>query len=353
MAAPTLATAELLYAGASDADLLRRYHEEGDVRARQVLIERNLGFVRHLAQRYAHRGETIDDLTQVGCVGLIKAIDRFDGHYKVTLATYAAPNVLGEIKRHFRDKGWAVRVPRDVQELNVKLGRVVDELTGKLGRSPSVDELARATHSSTEEVVEALDSSRAYNTVSLSAPAPDDGEDDGGDPLEHLGDEDQGFELAEERQLLREGFKELGERERGILHMRFFLGLTQSEIADRVGISQMHVSRLIRQSIDRVREQLDSQAETPHLQTKHAGAEIEKGKTLFRSTCASCHTLAAVNARGVTGPDLDRLGLMPNAASIKRVENAIRIGGTGQNRMPSGLLQGANAQAVATFVTTV
>jgi RNA polymerase sigma-B factor len=251
---------ELVYGSAPDAELLRRYHEDGDVRARQALIERHVAFVRRLAQRYSHRGENIEDLTQVGCVGLIKAIDRFDGQYKVTLATYAAPNVLGEIKRHFRDKGWAVRVPRDVQELNVKLGRVVDDLTGRLGRSPSVEELAEATESSPEQVVEALDSSRAYNTLSLSG-LTDDGDDDAADPLEQLGDEDTGFELAEERQLLREGFKRLGERERNILHMRFFLGLTQSEIADRVGISQMHVSRLIRQSIDDVREELDPEPE--------------------------------------------------------------------------------------------
>jgi len=261
MTVASMGTEDLVYGSADDAELLRRYHEDGDVRARQALIERHIGFVRRLAQRYAHRGENLEDLTQVGCVGLIKAIDRFDGQYKVTLATYAAPNVLGEIKRHFRDKGWAMRVPRDVQELNVKLGRVVDELTGKLGRSPSVEELAKTTHSTTEQVVEALDSSRAYNTVSLSAPAPDEGDEDGGDPLEHFGDEDEGFELAEERQLLREGFKDLGDRERSILHMRFFLGMTQSEIADQVGISQMHVSRLIRQSIDRVREQLDSEPE--------------------------------------------------------------------------------------------
>jgi RNA polymerase sigma-B factor len=262
MSVASMGTEDLLYGSADDGELLRRYHEDGDVRARQALIERHIGFVRRLAQRYAHRGENLEDLTQVGCVGLIKAIDRFDGQYKVTLATYAAPNVLGEIKRHFRDKGWAMRVPRDVQELNVKLGRVVDELTGKLGRSPSVVELAKATHSTTEQVVEALDSSRAYNTVSLSAPAPDEGgEDDSGDPLEHLGDEDEGYELAEERQLLREGFRELGDRERSILHMRFFLGMTQSEIADQVGISQMHVSRLIRQSIDRVREQLAPEPE--------------------------------------------------------------------------------------------
>src|SRR3954468_20362069 len=247
----------LVYGSASDADLLRRYHEDGDVRARQSLIERHVAFVRRLAQRYAHRGENVEDLTQVGCVGLIKAIDRFDGHYNVTLATYAAPNILGEIKRHFRDKGWSVRVPRDVQELNVKLGRVVDDLTSRLGRSPSVDELAEATDANPEQVVEALESSRAYSTVSLSERS-DDPDDDNADPLEALGDEDDGYQLVEQRELLRQGFKTLADRERAILHMRFFLGLTQSEIADRVGISQMHVSRLIRQSVDQVRDELGS-----------------------------------------------------------------------------------------------
>src|ERR671934_3122307 len=257
MTVTPLAREDLVIGSAPDAELLRRYHEGGDVRARQALIERHIGFVRRLAQRYAHRGETIDDLTQVGCVGLIKAVDRFDGKHKVTLATYAAPNILGEIKRHFRDKGWSVRVPRDVQELNVKLGRVVDELTSQLGRSPSVDELAQATDTSTEQVVEALESSRAYSTVSLSERA-DDPDEDSGDPLEALGDLDDGYQLVEQRELLRQGFRTLADRERAILHMRFFMGLTQSEIAERVGISQMHVSRLIRQSVDTVREQLDS-----------------------------------------------------------------------------------------------
>jgi RNA polymerase sigma-B factor len=251
------AGAGLLYNSADDDDLIRRYHDLGDVRARQELIERHLGFVRRLAQRYAHRGETIEDLTQVGCVGLIKAVDRFDGKHKVTLATYAAPNILGEIKRHFRDKGWSVRVPRDVQELNVKLGRVVDDLTSRLGRSPSVEELAEATDANPEQVVEALESSRAYSTVSLSERS-DDPDDDNADPLEALGDEDDGYQLVEQRELLRQGFKTLADRERAILHMRFFLGLTQSEIADRVGISQMHVSRLIRQSVDQVRDELGS-----------------------------------------------------------------------------------------------
>src|SRR3954447_3249001 len=117
----TKGSADLVYGSASDADLLRRYHEGGDVRARQTLIERHIGFVRRLAQRYARRGEQLEDLTQVGCVGLIKAIDRFDGGYGATLTTYAAPNILGEIKRHFRDRGWSVRVPREIQELNVRL----------------------------------------------------------------------------------------------------------------------------------------------------------------------------------------------------------------------------------------
>jgi RNA polymerase sigma-B factor len=249
--------AVLLYSSADDEQLMRRYHQIGDVRARQELIERHLGFVRRLAQRYAHRGETIEDLTQVGCVGLIKAVDRYDGKHKVTLATYAAPNILGEIKRHFRDKGWSVRVPRDVQELNVKLGRVVDDLTSRLGRSPNVEELAEATDTAPEQVVEALESSRAYSTVSLSERS-DDPDEESGDPLEALGDEDEGYQLVEQRELLRQGFKTLAERERAILHMRFFLGLTQSEIADRVGISQMHVSRLIRQSVDEVRDELGS-----------------------------------------------------------------------------------------------
>src|SRR5438105_2456562 len=147
----------------SDAELLRRYHDEGDVAARQQLIERHVEFVRRLAQRYARRGEQLDDLTQVGCVGLIKAIDRFDGGFGASLTTYAAPNILGEIKRHFRDRGWSVRVPREIQELNVRLTRVIDELTVKLARSPNVDELATATGTSVEQVLEALESSSAYS----------------------------------------------------------------------------------------------------------------------------------------------------------------------------------------------
>ena len=226
--------------------------------------------MRRLAQRYAHRGEAIEDLTQVGCVGLIKAIDRFDGEYRVGLARYAGPNILGEIKRHFRDKGWAMRVPRDVQELNVKLNRVIDELTVKLGRSPRVEELAEATRSSREQVVEALESSRAYSAVSLWDAGEEDEESLG--PLDVVGTDDEGYRRSEDRFLLKQGFERLPGRERAILHMRFFEGLTQSEIAERVGISQMQVSRVIRKSLDRVREELVRSAQA-------AGGEAARGRS--------------------------------------------------------------------------
>jgi RNA polymerase sigma-B factor len=238
----------------SDAELLRRYHEHGDVQARQQLIERHIEFVRRLASRYARRGEQLDDLTQVGCVGLIKAIDRFDGGFGASLTTYAAPNILGEIKRHFRDRGWSVRVPREIQELNVKLTKVVDDLTTKLGRSPRVDELAAATGATVEHVLEALESSSAYAAMSLDdSPGPDD---EGG-PMATLGGEDQGFERSEQRLTLATGIQRLPARERTILHLRFFEGLTQSEIAEQIGISQMHVSRLIRNSLARMRRELE------------------------------------------------------------------------------------------------
>ena len=239
----------------SDAELLRRYHEHGDVAARQELIERHIEFVRRLAQRYARRGEQLDDLTQVGCVGLIKAIDRYDGGFGASLTTYAAPNILGEIKRHFRDRGWSIRVPREIQELNVKLGKTVDALTTKLGRSPSVEELAEATGATAEQVLEALESSSAYSALSLSEGPDPEGE--GGGPMDTLGEDDKAFEVSEQRLTLASGIQRLPARERTILHMRFFEGLTQSEIAERIGISQMHVSRLIRNSLDKMRDELE------------------------------------------------------------------------------------------------
>jgi RNA polymerase sigma-B factor len=242
----------------SDKILLRRYHEEGDVGAREQLIERYMSLVRSLARRYSYRGEQLDDLVQIGAIGLIKAIDRFDVNRGVELTTYATPNIIGEIKRHFRDRGWSVRVPRGLQELNIQLSKLLEQLTVQLGRSPTIPELAKAAGVTDEEVLEALESGRAYSSLSLSAGSGGD-EDGEVDPLESLGTEEHQYEVSEDRAVLEPGFRVLDERERKILHLRFFEGLTQSQIAQQVGISQMHVSRLIRRSLEKIREEIASE----------------------------------------------------------------------------------------------
>ena len=243
-----------------DRILLRRYHEQGDLEAREQLIQQYLSLVRSLARRYSYRGEQLDDLVQIGCIGLIKAIDRFDLDRGVELTTYATPNIIGEIKRHFRDRGWSVRVPRGLQELNVQISRLLEQLTVQLGRSPTISELAKAAEVEEEEVLEALESGRAYTSLSLSAGTGQD-EDGELDPLELLGTEEHEYELSEDRALPAPGFRVLDERERRILHLRFFKGLTQSQIAQQVGISQMHVSRLIRRAIEKIREEIAAEEE--------------------------------------------------------------------------------------------
>ncbi len=243
-----------------DKVLLRRYHLEGDLQARDELIERYMSLVRSLARRYSHRGEQLDDLVQIGAIGLIKAIDRFNLDRGVELTTYATPNIIGEIKRHFRDKGWAVRVPRGLQELNVQISKLVEQLTVQLSRSPTIPELAEAAGVEEELVLEALESGRAYSSVSLSPGASTDEEGDL-DPLDSLGSEDHEYEISEDRAALAPGFKVLDQRERNILHLRFFSGLTQSQIADEIGISQMHVSRLIRRSLEKIREEIAEESE--------------------------------------------------------------------------------------------
>ena len=246
----------------SDKVLLRRYHEDGDVQAREQLIEKHMSLVRSLARRYSYRGEQLDDLIQIGAIGLIKAIDRFDVDRGVELTTYATPNIIGEIKRHFRDKGWAVRVPRGLQELNVQLSRLVEQLTVELGRSPTIPELAEGAGVEEEEVLEALESGRAYSSLSLSSGGTqEDGEEL--DPLESIGSDEHQYEVSEDRAVLAPGFRVLDERERRILHLRFFEGLTQSQIAQQVGISQMHVSRLIRRSLEKIREEIAADETVP------------------------------------------------------------------------------------------
>ena len=241
----------------SDKILLHRYHEHGDLQAREQLIEQYMSLVRSLARRYAYRGEPLDDLIQIGAIGLIKAIDRFDLSRGVELTTYATPNIIGEIKRHFRDRGWAVRVPRGLQELNIRLTKLVEQLTVELSRSPTIPELATASGVEEEQVLEALESGRAYSSVSLSqGTGQEEGEEV--DPLETLGEIEHQYELSEDRAVLAPGFRVLDDRERTILHLRFFEGLTQSQIAQHVGISQMHVSRLIRRSLDKIRAEIAS-----------------------------------------------------------------------------------------------
>ena len=237
----------------ADRALLRRYHEQGDPDARRELVERHLPLVRALARRYAGRGESVEDLEQVGAIGLIKAIDRYDLERDVALTTYATPNVVGEIKRYFRDKAWSVRVPRGLQELHARLAKSIDRLTADLGRSPSLAEIAENVGSTPEQVLEALETGSAYSAMSLSV---DQGDGEGQTPMDALGAEDEGFERTEDRASLEPALGALPEREREILRLRFEEGLTQTQIAERFDISQMHVSRLIRKSLERMRREL-------------------------------------------------------------------------------------------------
>ena len=240
----------------ADRRLLARYHRDGDRAARAELVERFLPLARQLARRYEGSGEPLDDLVQVASVGLLKAIDRFDVDRETAFSSFAVPTMLGELRRHFRDKGWSVRVPRGLQELNVKLSRLVEELTVQLGRSPTIPELAKASGAEEELVLEALESGRAYSSVSLSTGIGGGDDEDELDPLETIGTEEPGYRLSEEWAVLEPGLRVLDERERMILHLRFFDGLTQSQIAQQVGISQMHVSRLIRRALEKIREEI-------------------------------------------------------------------------------------------------
>jgi RNA polymerase sigma-B factor len=232
------------------------YGETRDPSLREQLVAAHLGLAEYLARRFANRGEALDDLVQVASLGLIKAVDRFDPTREVEFSTYATHTIVGELKRHFRDKGWAIRAPRRTQELYLRLGKVVATLGQELGRSPTIAELAAEVAVSEEEVLEALEAGQAYRSTSLDAPT---GNEKGETLASRLGEEDPSLEDAESRATLSPLLAQLLPRERLILHMRFFQGLTQSEIATRLGISQMHVSRLLARSV----AQLRSAAEAP------------------------------------------------------------------------------------------
>jgi RNA polymerase sigma-B factor len=246
----------------SQKDELRRkfseFAETRDPRLRDELVEAHLGLAEYLARRFSNRGEPLDDLVQVASVGLLKAVDRFEPDRAVEFSTYATHTVVGELKRHFRDKGWAVRAPRRMQELYLRLGKVVANLSQELGHSPTIPELAAEAQVSEEEVLEALEAGQAYRFSSLDAPSP--GDENGESMSAYLGLEDPELAGAERRATLSPLLASLAPREQTILHLRFFEGLTQSEIASRLGISQMHVSRLLARSLAQLRDAADDQA---------------------------------------------------------------------------------------------
>jgi RNA polymerase sigma-B factor len=230
---------------------------EGDrTLLRERLVDQYIGLVEFLARRFRNRGEPLEDLVQVGTIGLLKAIERFDLDREVEFSTYATPTIVGELKRHFRDKGWAVRVPRRLQELHLELTKIVSTLGQELGRSPTVAEIAKAAGTSEENVLEGLEIAQAYNFTSLDAPI--DSDDAGSTSFaDQLGSEDDQLLNLEYRAALAPEMAKLPERERRILYLRFFRGMTQSEIADKLDISQMHVSRLLNRTLMRLREALE------------------------------------------------------------------------------------------------
>ena len=237
-------------------ELFRRYKEEGDDEAREQLIESHLNLVRFLASKFKNRGEPLDDLIQVGSLGLIKAIDRFDPSRGLEFTTFATPTIMGEIKRHFRDKGWSVRVPRRLQELSAKVTQATEELTRELNRTPTVTEIAERLDASVDEVLEAMESSSAYSSVPLEG-AGSNSDDDAPSVIDRFATEDADLESIDDRMVIEDAIASFSEREQEVVRMRFVEGMTQVEIAERLGISQVQVSRLLRRTLQRVQEKLE------------------------------------------------------------------------------------------------
>lgn len=236
-------------------ELFRRYKEEGDDDAREQLVMSHLNLVRFLASKFKSRGEPLDDLIQVGTIGLIKAVDRFDPARGLEFTTFATPTILGEIRRHFRDKGWSVRVPRRLQELSSKVNQTKEELTKGLHREPSVEEVATALNTTVDEVLEAMESSSAYSSVPLESGSS--GEDDAPSVIDRYVSEDEALAQSDDRMAIEEATRDFSPREREIIDMRFIDGLTQVEIAKKLGISQVQVSRLLRRTLRKLQEKID------------------------------------------------------------------------------------------------
>jgi RNA polymerase sigma-B factor len=246
MGATIMQTREL--ARQTDEELLDTHHRDGDLAARHELVGRFTPFARKLAIRYRHSREPMDDLMQVASIGLLNAIDRFDPEHGKKFTAFAAPTILGELKRHFRDKGWTIHVPRDLQERVLAASRHTERLSVELRRPPTPGELAHALDCTVDQAVEAIEAGENYQLASLDAPIAQDDED-GTLLADMLGGEDNGFELAGDRQALANSWAALPQLERQVLGLRLVHGLTQREISQRVGYSQMHVSRLLRRSM--------------------------------------------------------------------------------------------------------
>lgn len=246
MAATIMQTREA--ARYTDEELFLLYYQDRNIAARDELVERFMPFARKLALRYMRTTEPVDDLVQVACLGLLNAIERFEPGRGKKFTAYAAPTIVGELKRHFRDKGWSVHVPRDLQERALAVSRHTERMSSELGRSPTVGELSDALKCTFEQTIEAIDAAHNYHPVSLDAPVAQDDEDHC--PLaDTLRSEDDGFDLADERQALVANWHTLSDMERQVLGLRLLHELTQREISRRIGYSQMHVSRLLRKSL--------------------------------------------------------------------------------------------------------
>ena len=237
-------------------ELFRRFKEEGDMDAREKLVMSHLNLVRFIANKFKNRGEPIDDLVQVGYLGLLKAIDRFDPSRGLEFTTFATPTIMGEIKRHVRDKGWSVRVPRRLQELSAKVNQATDTLTSQLQRSPTIAEIADYLDATVDEVLEAMESSSAYSSVSLEAPSGAD-DDDTPSVIDRYATEDSDLAFTDDRIIIEEALASFSPRERDVIEMRFLKGMTQIEIAEKLGISQVQVSRLLRRTLKKIQDKID------------------------------------------------------------------------------------------------
>ncbi len=245
----------LVWDRAKTYELFRRYRAGGDPEIRDELVKMYLNLVEYLARRFKSRGEPLEDLIQVGTIGLIKAIDRFDTGREVEFTTYATPTIVGELKRYFRDKGWAIRVPRRLQELNLQVNQIISDLTQELRRTPTINEIAAKVGVTSEEVIEAMETSEAYNFISLDGDlSSESGENFS--LLEYIGEDDKHLAGLEDRASLAAALKDLTPQEQKILYLRFFRGLTQTEIATELNISQMHVSRLLRRTLTILRQKM-------------------------------------------------------------------------------------------------